>query len=172
MATINLPITGDRYLDWRLKILIDWSNWKPGDPASADIASEKGWLNAGLKMQSLDFPGSENLDLDAISKIVSAGLSVGAAEAKTVKQVVAELGIDREQASFLVHFAMCLAASQRDMESSGEIIGKMEWDGEGCCDICQKNHGKTIKIGSKFPSGHLMPPGCKYCICCLLPVIE
>ena len=152
--------------------MIDWSNWKPGDAASADIATESGWLKSGLKMQMLDFPGSENVDLDAVSKIVGSGLRVGAAEAKTVKQVVTELGIDKDQATFLVHFAMCLAASQRDMETSGDILSKMEWDGDGCCDRCQKNHGKSVKIGSKFPSGHYMPPGCEYCTCCLLPVIE
>ncbi len=154
------------------KLSLGWSNWKPGDPGSATITSKAGWLKAGLKQQNLDFDESSNYDLDAISRIVSAGFEVGAAEAKTVKQVVTELGIPKKDAEYLVHFANCLAACQRDMQDSSESIEKMEWDGDGCCDICQKNHGKVVKIGSKYPSGHILPPACSYCICCLLPVIE
>jgi len=151
---------------------VDWSNWKPGDPGSATIASEPGWLKAGLERQNLDFKLGATYDLDQIAQIVSAGFEIGAAESKTIKQVVNELGIPKPDAEFLVHFANCLASSQRDLQDSGEIVEKMEWDGDGCCATCQKNHGKKVKVGAKYPSGHVLPPACTYCTCCLLPVID
>jgi hypothetical protein len=152
---------------------IDWENWKPGDSDAQEIAARKGWLREGLSRQGIVFPGMEEVHLDELAAIVSAALGQGSAEAKVVKEVVTQMGVEKTLAKSLVHFATALAQSQRSLSSYFELPDmKVEWDSSGCCDICDKNDNHPVKAGENFPSGHQLPPACEYCICAIMPFFE
>lgn len=152
---------------------VDWSAWKPGDEDSQLIASAPGWLDEGLRNQKINFPGSENYDLDSVARIIALGLGDGSAEGTVTKKIVDELGLPKPLATSLAHFGMALAMSQRALGDYRNIEGvKVQWDSAGCCDMCDKNDGKIIEAGKAFPTGHQFPPACEYCICCIMPAFD
>lgn len=154
-------------------MIIDWENWRPGNSSSASISSMPSWLQEGLTRQGISFPGAEALDLEELCKYVSIGLGQGSAEAKIIKEVVSNLGVDRSLAKSLVHFAVVLAQSQNSLNSYLVLPGtKIEWDSANCCEVCKINDGKAIAAGEVFPSGHYLPPACAYCICEIIPFFD
>jgi hypothetical protein len=50
-------------------------------------------------------------------------------------------------------------------------LEKQEWAVSDPCDICAKNDGAIVPIGTSFPSGDTQPPAHPHCRCVLLPVI-
>jgi hypothetical protein len=50
-------------------------------------------------------------------------------------------------------------------------LEKQEWAVSDPCDICAKNDGAVVPIGTSFPSGDTQPPAHPHCRCVLLPVI-
>ncbi len=132
--------------------------------------NEPGWLAAGLRGHKVTIEGGSEVDLDAVTQIVTRLQDQG--EAKVVREVAVSLGIDRSLAEALAHFCSTLLFSQRAFSDYKESnVKKVQWLGP-CCDTCDKNEGVKVVLGESFPSGHLYPPGCDYCTCALSPWMD
>ena len=151
---------------------IDWENWSPGNSGAAAIAGKPDWLENGLLKQGLTFEGSKEINLNSFAAIVAEEIALGSSESKIIKRIKIEMEVEKELAKSIVHFSTTLALSEdsmaRYLESGVEYV---EWLGGSCCSVCDENDGTKVKMGKKFKSGHVIPPGCNYCICSISPYI-
>lgn len=152
---------------------IDWENWSPGNPGAAEIAAKHDWLENGIRIQGLSFQGLEEIDLNAFAAIVSEEIAIGSSESKIIKRIRGAIGVEKELAKSLVHFATTLATSEDSIARYVEGgVENVEWLGGSCCTTCDLNDGTSVKTGDKFNSGHVIPPGCNYCICSISPFFK
>ena len=149
---------------------VNWSNWEPGDKDVESIVLESGWLDKKLKDQNIDGPSLDNLDLDKASKLVGEKIAEGKGQRDMVKALVEGMNMGKEQAEFLAMFIYSAGASERDLLQAAETATKVQWLA-GCCELCDKNENVMREPGMKFPSGHIAPPACVNCLCCLSPAV-
>ena len=149
----------------------NWNTWEPGNKAAGDVATSGQWLSEGFAEHEVAIPPASKEELDAVAKIVSEEMAKGSAEAVAIKRVKTEVGLATDTARTIVHFGMSLSAAQSSLArylDSG--VENVKWLG-GCCEVCDANDNIHVPINSPFPSGHLLPPACDYCICALSPFV-
>jgi hypothetical protein len=150
---------------------MNWDEWVPGDKEGAALLRTQGWLEEAFEGSGIQLPDVTQIDLNSVSEVLAKQTEKGAGEAETIKTLRNELGIEKSLAEFLAHTGNVLVSSSRTL-ASFESDSKSEWLSSGCCEVCDKNEGVQTPIGAPFPTGHVMPPACSYCLCCLLPVVD
>lgn len=149
---------------------IDWSQWKPGHPDAAALASDGG-LNdlldgSGVEIQGMNETTVASLG-DALSTALQAGMNVDETSA-LISSTLANPGRARMIAITETRRAMTSAtlASYRANDVPGDA-----WLAEpDACPLCLANEAAgVLPIDDPFPSGDLGPPGHPSCRCVLTP---
>jgi SPP1 gp7 family putative phage head morphogenesis protein len=152
-------------------VTVDWDNWKPGDRAATLMLQRPKAFQ-----EILD---STNVTIKGMSKTSITDIGNSLAEA-------IDLGLDASSAALLIGRnvasparALTIAITEQNrvisvatMERYKEAgLEKQEWAVSDPCNICAKNDGAIVPIGTSFPSGDTQPPAHPHCRCVLLPVI-
>jgi SPP1 gp7 family putative phage head morphogenesis protein len=152
-------------------VSVDWDNWKPGDRAATLMLQRPKAFQ-----QILD---STNVTIRGLTRTSITDIGNSLAEA-------IDLGLDASSAALLISRnvasparALTIAITEQNrvisaatMERYKEAgLEKQEWAVSDPCDICAKNDGAIVPIGTSFPSGDTQPPAHPHCRCVLLPVI-
>jgi SPP1 gp7 family putative phage head morphogenesis protein len=152
-------------------VSVDWDNWKPGDRAATLMLQRPKAFQ-----QILD---STNVTIRGLTRTSITDIGNSLAEA-------IDLGLDASSAALLIGRnvasparALTIAITEQNrvisaatMERYKEAgLEKQEWAVSDPCDICAKNDGAIVPIGTSFPSGDTQPPAHPHCRCVLLPVI-
>jgi SPP1 gp7 family putative phage head morphogenesis protein len=152
-------------------VSVDWDNWKPGDRAATLLLQRPKAFQ-----QILD---STNVTIRGLTQTSITDIGNSLAEA-------IDLGLDASSAALLISRnvasparALTIAITEQNrvisaatMERYKEAgLEKQEWAVSDPCDICAKNDGVIVPIGTSFPSGDTQPPAHPHCRCVLLPVI-
>ena len=152
-------------------VSVDWDNWKPGDKAATLLLQRPKAFQ-----QILD---ATNITIRGLTKTSITDIGNSLAEA-------IDLGLDASSAALLINRsvgsparALTIAITEQNrvisvatMERYKEAgLEKQEWAVSDPCDICAKNDGAIVPIGTSFPSGDTQPPAHPHCRCVLLPVI-
>lgn len=149
-----------------------WDNWEPGNKKAAELSHSGEWLIDGFKRQKVEMPEVVSEKLDEISKIISEEVAKGSAESQLIKRLKSEVSLNSEDAKTVGHFGAHLAVTQSSLNDYLESnVTKVEWLGP-CCELCDENEGISVPINTPFPTGHLYPPACEYCLCAISPSID
>lgn len=152
-------------------VSVDWDNWKPGDRAATLLLQRPKAFQ-----QILD---STNVTIRGLTQTSITDIGNSLAEA-------IDLGLDASSAALLISRnvasparALTIAITEQNRVISAATMArykeagleKQEWAVSDPCDICAKNDGAIVPIGTSFPSGDTQPPAHPHCRCVLLPVI-
>jgi SPP1 gp7 family putative phage head morphogenesis protein len=152
-------------------VSVDWDNWKPGDRAATLMLQRPKAFQ-----QILD---STNVTIRGLTQTSITDIGNSLAEAN-------DLGLDASSAALLISRnvasparALTIAITEQNRVISAATMArykeagleKQEWAVSDPCDICAKNDGAVVPIGTSFPSGDTQPPAHPHCRCVLLPVI-
>jgi len=152
-------------------VSVDWDNWKPGDRAATLMLQRPKAFQ-----QILD---STNVTIRGLTRTSITDIGNSLAEA-------IDLGLDASSAALLISRnvasparALTIAITEQNRVISAATMArykeagleKQEWAVSDPCDICAKNDGAIVPIGTSFPSGDTQPPAHPHCRCVLLPVI-
>ena len=152
-------------------VSVDWDNWKPGDRAATLMLQRPKAFQ-----QILD---STNVTIRGLTRTSITDIGNSLAEA-------IDLGLDASSAALLISRnvasparALTIAITEQNRVISAATMArykeagleKQQWAVSDPCDICAKNDGAIVTIGTSFPSGDTQPPAHPHCRCVLLPVI-
>lgn len=149
----------------------DWSNWKPGNKATALMLRPRGAYKKILDDANITIKGIDNTGYDRIGTALADSISVGLSPAKSAKLIYNTIADPARALTIAItegSRAMNLAAmdTYRELE-----LDQIEWSSADPCDICAENDGVVVAVGEDFPSGDSEPPAHPNCRCALLPVI-
>jgi len=152
-------------------VSVDWDNWQPGDRAATLMLQRPKAFQ-----EILD---STNVTIRGLTQTTITDIGNSLAEA-------IDLGLDASSAALLISRnvasparALTIAITEQNRVISAATMArykeagleKQEWAVSDPCDICAKNDGAVVPIGTSFPSGDTQPPAHPHCRCVLLPVI-
>jgi SPP1 gp7 family putative phage head morphogenesis protein len=150
---------------------VDWSNWKPGDQASALLLRPPKAFQQLLQMQSITFKDFSDTTVRDIGNAIADAIELGMSAERSAKNIARHVANPARALSIAIteqNRAISYATINRFKESE---IQKMEWQTSSPCDKCAQNQGQVIEIGGTFNSGSTQPPVHPHCRCVLLPVI-
>jgi len=161
---------------------IDWSKWKPGQPAAeALVRPPRGLKRLLAKHRNQTIKGISDTNLDRIGTVLADGLAVGA-DRRSIARDIMTLGIegimgDAKRAMTIALTETSRAVGAATLERYQEMgLRFHEWltvEGEGVCEACDENAlAGPIAVGSEFPSGDLSEPAHPNCRCKMIPFIE
>ena len=168
---------------------INWSTWKPGNRAAANLVKPSGGLRSLLDARDITIQGINRTSLDRIGTAIANVLQKGETPQGAVptimeeiagyrQQLADELGIaiddimeDSERALMIAQTEMSRAVSVASRELYTESgVELVEWLVADPCDLCQENEDASpIGIGDTFPSGDTEPPAHPNCVCDIAP---
>jgi SPP1 gp7 family putative phage head morphogenesis protein len=175
-------VTGDAFADEQVSMArvaakaddgsyVDWSNWKPGDQASALLLRPPKAFQQLLQMQSITFKDFSDTTVRDIGNAIADAIELGMTAERSAKNIARHVANPARALSIAIteqNRAISYATINRFKESE---IQKMEWQTSSPCDKCAQNQGQVIEIGGTFNSGSTQPPVHPHCRCVLLPVI-
>jgi len=175
-------VTGDAFADEQVAMArvaakaddgsyVDWSNWKPGDQASALLLRPPKAFQQLLQMQSITFKDFSDTTVRDIGNAIADAIELGMTAERSAKNIARHVANPARALSIAIteqNRAISYATINRFKESE---IQKMEWQTSSPCDKCAQNQGQVIEIGGTFNSGSTQPPVHPHCRCVLLPVI-
>lgn len=175
-------VTGDAFADEQVSMArvaakaddgsyVDWSNWKPGDQASALLLRPPKAFQQLLQMQSITFKDFSDTTVRDIGNAIADAIELGMTAERSAKNIARHVANPARALSIAIteqNRAISYATINRFKESD---IQKMEWQTSSPCDKCAQNQGQVIEIGGTFNSGSTQPPVHPHCRCVLLPVI-
>jgi len=161
---------------------IDWSKWKPGQPAAeALVRPPRGLKRLLAKHRNQTIKGISDTNLDRIGTVLADGLAVGA-DRRSIARDIMTLGIegimgDAKRAMTIALTETSRAVGAATLERYQEMgLRFHEWltvEGEGVCVACDENAlAGPVSVGSEFPSGDLSEPAHPNCRCKMIPFIE
>jgi SPP1 gp7 family putative phage head morphogenesis protein len=152
-------------------VTVDWDNWKPGDRAAALMLQRPKAFQEILNSTNITIRGLTQTSITDIGNSLAEAI---------------ELGLDASSAALLIGRnvasparALTIAITEQNRVISAATMArykeagleKQEWAVSDPCNICAKNDGAVVPIGTSFPSGDTQPPAHPHCRCVLLPVI-
>jgi SPP1 gp7 family putative phage head morphogenesis protein len=152
-------------------VSVDWDNWKPGDRAAALMLQRPKAFQEILDSTNITIRGMSRTSITDIGNSLAEAIDLG------LDASSAALLIGRNVASPARALTIAITEQNRvisaaTMERYKEAgLEKQEWAVSDPCDICAKNDGAVVPIGTSFPSGDTQPPAHPHCRCVLLPVI-
>lgn len=161
---------------------IDWSKWKPGQPAAeALVRPPRGLKRLLARHRTATIRGISDTNLNRIGTVLADGLAVGA-DSRSVAAELMALGIrgivdDAKRALTIALTETSRAVGAATVARYEEMgLRLYEWltvEGDGVCELCDENASAgPIPIGEEFPSGDLHEPAHPNCRCKLVPFIE
>jgi SPP1 gp7 family putative phage head morphogenesis protein len=161
---------------------IDWSKWKPGQPAAeAVVRPPRGLKRLLQRSRNKTIKGISDTNLDRIGTVLADGLAAGA-DSRSVARELMELGIkgildDAKRALTIALTETSRAVGEATVERYQEMgLRRFEWitvEGEGVCEACDENaEAGPISVGEAFPSGDYHEPAHPNCRCKMAPFIE
>lgn len=161
-------------------VFADWGRWVPGDPEAArQVLAEDGtgtpWLRL-LERDGITLSDIASGRVDEIAKVLAEGLERGDSVDKIAKALFAVVG-DPKWAKLTAWTETNRAVSAAAMaEYAEDGLTHHEWMtafDQRVCPLCAANEeAGPVRIGARFPSGQLHPPGHPRCRCALAPVID
>lgn len=156
--------------------VIDWSAWKPGNPAAAALVKPRGGLRNLLDSRKITITDEViNTKLNRIGTALATALEKGYGAKQTAEMI--DFVIDDPEAAMVIartETARAVSIASRD-EYENNNVQQVEWifGEDGTCDICEENaDASPIGIGDTFPSGDAEPPAHPNCMCTLVPYYE
>jgi len=152
-------------------VSVDWDNWKPGDRAATLMLQRPKAFQEILDSTNVTIRGLTRTSITDIGNSLAEAIDLG------LDASSAALLISRNVASPARALTIAITEQNRvisaaTMERYKEAgLEKQEWAVSDPCDICAKNDGTIVPIGTSFPSGDTQPPAHPHCRCVLLPVI-
>jgi len=152
-------------------VSVDWDNWKPGDRAATLMLQRPKAFQEILDSTNVTIRGLTQTSITDIGNSLAEAI---------------DLGLDASSAALLISRnvasparALTIAITEQNRVISAATMArykeagleKQEWAVSDPCDICAKNDGTIVPIGTSFPSGDTQPPAHPHCRCVLLPVI-
>jgi SPP1 gp7 family putative phage head morphogenesis protein len=161
---------------------IDWSKWKPGQPAAEAIVRPPSGLKRLLRrFRRQTIKGISDTNLSRIGTVLADGLAIGA-DSRSVARELMALGIsgimdDAKRAMTIAVTETSRAVGAATLARYEEMgLRLYEWitvEGEGVCEACDENAmAGPVALGDEFPSGDLHEPAHPNCRCKMAPFIE
>jgi len=149
---------------------MDWSAWKPGDPAAAANLDEK-TLQGLLDQANVTIKDLDETTISRLQDVLSEGLTNGDS-VDSMAQGMNEVLDDPARADLIALTETARAQSDATMEGYQDAgLGRWEWlseDDERTCDPCVSNDGMVFDVGNDDPRQPLHPR----CRCVMLPVVD
>lgn len=173
----------------------DWSKWKPGHQAAANLLKPPNGLQNLLNSRGVTIQGVNSTTLDRIGTLLAKALQQGSSPSEFAPAIAYLLGdatgaraqyledkwttdidnvlSDSERALMIAETEMSRAmnVANREMyvDSGVELV---EWLVSDPCDYCQENaDASPLSINDTFPSGDTEPPAHPNCVCDLSPYV-
>jgi len=169
----------------------NWSKWKPGNKAAANLISPKGGLSSLMESRQVTLTGIKGTTLDRIGTELAKGLRKGLPPKEVAPavegilaplraKIAADLGAninnlisDAQRALTIAQTEMSRAvsiASRQEYTDAG--VEMVEWLVADPCDDCAENaDASPISINDSFPSGDTEPPAHPNCMCSIAPYV-
>lgn len=162
------------------EVLADWDRWQPGNPEAARrVLDADGtgtpWRDL-LEREGIELSDVAAGRVDEIAKVLAEGLERGDSVDKIATALTAVVD-DPKWAKLTAWTETNRAISAATMaEYLEDGLTAHEWMtafDKRVCLPCKANEAAgPVKIGERFPSGQLHPPGHPRCRCALAPVID
>jgi SPP1 gp7 family putative phage head morphogenesis protein len=175
-------VTGEAFADEQIRMAreikkaddgsyVDWSNWKPGDRASALLLRPPKAFQQLLGSQGITFKDFSDTTVRDIGNAIADAVELGMSAERSAKNIRNYVASPARALSIAIteqNRAISYATINRYKESA---IEQIEWQTSSPCDKCAQNQGQVIQMGGTFNSGATQPPQHPHCRCVLLPVI-
>jgi len=195
VVTNKASSTAPSLKDFKRALAIDWSTWKPGHRAAAQLVKPSGALKALMNSRDATIEGITRTTLDRIGTQLAYALQRGLTASSVSGNIADILGKpsaeraaylaqqsnvtikdivnDPERALLIANTEMTRAVSVANRETyldSG--VELVEWIVSDPCDECELNNSASpLPIDEEFPSGDTEPPAHPNCVCDLSPYV-
>jgi hypothetical protein len=141
-----------------LKTAVDWSKWKPAEPAAAALLRPAGGLEQllnGIQIKSLNLDKSS---YDLLGTQLADGIAIGASPSKLATMI--EDSISSPSRALTIALTEGSRAANAATNDAYQALGieKAEWfTGEDPCDECDPNNnidGEIRNIDEEFSNGY------------------
>lgn len=150
---------------------VDWSNWKPGDRASALLITPPKAFQSLLSRSGVAIRGLDKTGYDRVGTALARSIRLGLGDTNAAKLINDAIG-DPARALTIAITETNRAVSLGAMKTYREAgLEEMQWETSDPCPECVQNQGQIVQIGGTFNSGAQQPPAHPNCRCALLPVI-
>jgi len=187
LASIGAALNKASKKDVARAVTTDWSKWKPGNKAAANLISPKGGLASLLESRQVKLVGIKGTTLDRIGTQLAYALQRGLPPSTVAPAIEGMLAPLREKIAYdlgtsvdtlLSDSQRALTIAQTEMSAAVSIAQRQEYASSGVemvewlvadpCDICAENADVSpISIDDTFPSGDTEPPAHPNCMCSL-----
>lgn len=154
-----------------VKNQVDWSSWKPGDLATAQLLRPSKSFQELLGRARVTINGFDSTTYERVGTALADAIEAGMSETGAAKLINNAISNPARALTIAIteqNRAMSYGAIQRYKESA---IERVEWQTINPCKECEQNGGQIVEIGHMFNSGSEMPPQHPHCRCALLPVL-
>lgn len=154
-----------------VKNQVDWSSWKPGDLATAQLLRPSKAFQELLGRARVTINGFDSTTYERVGTALADAIEAGMSETGAAKLINNAISNPARALTIAIteqNRAMSYGAIQRYKESA---IERVEWQTINPCKECERNSGQIVEIGHAFNSGSEMPPQHPHCRCALLPVL-
>jgi SPP1 gp7 family putative phage head morphogenesis protein len=146
---------------------VDWSTWKPGDPAAAGLLSNGG-LQSLLNAAGVTVKGIGESLVGELGNAIAAGVAAGESTDRVARGLVGIVG-SRSRAEMIAHTETARAVTAATLNTYA-VNGVQQWSwvlSSGACPACEKQ----ASLGP-FTVKDEAPPLHPRCRCAASPVVE